>query len=215
MKALLLTILISLGVVCANAQDTIGLKSLVCRFKVPRTNDNHEDGTGFIITRQGDSLYLVTAGHIFREYKQGAPIAVTLNDNADTLYAKLKMCHDPLNGDKEDLAICSVLSKDYHYPVVLPLDTLQAHIPVFYFRNKHLYAESYKNKQTLNTFSDSTHTYNIYMPYIEGGDSGGPVFTCGAPRLAGIILKGDVDCEVLNISQIITIIKKELPGLTL
>jgi hypothetical protein len=216
MKALFLLIAISLNYVYASAQDTIGLKRLVARFEVSLKSDGPEYGTGIILARKGDTLYLVTAGHVLRDHAPDKPIIVRLGDIPDTLHATVQFYHDPQNGDKEDLAVCSVFSKDYPYTEVSPLDTLRATVPVFYYHNRHLTAEYGDDGQSLITWSKTAHTYKVYMPDVAGGDSGGPVFTRWVtPYLAGIIISGDRSCEVLRISQILDIIKKEIPSLTL
>ncbi|PWK77186.1 trypsin [Mucilaginibacter oryzae] len=214
MRILLLIIVFLFIVLIVNAQDTTAIKRMVCRFKVTRTSGSPEYGTGFILGHQNDTLYLATAGHVLRYRAKNAPIIVTIGDSADTLHACIKLYRDTDNGDSEDLAICSVVAKGYEYPKFIALDTLRTNMPVFYYHNEHLYAESGEGDQLLITRNKKAHTYKVYMPDVQGGDSGGPVFTSGAsPYLTGIVISGDRSCEVLCISQILDIVKKELPPL--
>lgn len=216
MRILLTMLIISLGYCTyAIAQDTTSLKRMICRFEVPGPGPyDKELGTGFIAGRRGDSLYLVSAGHVFKYHTPGTPVKVILGNTTDTLEATQKIYR--YDGYKEDLAVYTVSAKGYTYPELKPLDTLQAHIPVFYYHHDHLYTESGDSDQILITMSDTIRSYKIYMPMVAGSDSGGPVFTCGPnPYLVGIIISGAASCEVFRISYILDMIKKELPGLTL
>lgn len=216
MKVMLVIVALLLGHHNAGAQDTIGIKQLVARFEVKLVEGNKEAGTGFIVAKQGDTLYLVTAGHVLRKRLSDTSVNVTLGNREDTLQARVRLVRDPQKGDKEDLALCTVLSKDYQYDKIPLLDTLSTGIPVFYYHNRDLCAVVGDNEQLLITWNNEKHTYRVYMPGVEGGDSGGPVFTNRHDtRLSGIIISGDQSCEILRISHILAIIRKELPNLNL
>ena len=208
---LLITAIVSIGI--AQAQDSTAFKAILCRFEVPRAESGSEYGAGFIIARQGDTLFLVTAGHVLRDRIPDRPVPVLLGESKDTLKAEVVLCHDPKVDQREDLAICRVIAPRVFVPKI-PFAQLPTRVPVFYYHKTDLKIETGGGEQELITLNLSQHAYQIYLPELPPGDSGGPVFTLRPiPQLIGMILRGDAACDVLQISHILTIIQQEMPML--
>lgn len=162
-------------------------------------------GSGFVIGCSKDSVYIVSAAHVFKGYQIGESANLYLPNVTKPIIATLSFIADVEEGD---IAMLSAGIKNYCFNKILADDNPDFSKDIFFIQSLEekrqiIPAES---PAYIKKYIDSIGCFDFHMYGLEAGDSGSALFSDKEnPSLIGMVITGypSLAIPVSHIKEII------------